>query len=126
MPALNAMHYLLILFAIVAAEGVILALHVLFGKFAPWAMSLMHGLLGGIGVSYLIYTIVSGPTPPTLVWAFMGFLCAAPLGVFLATFHLRRKLPPKAVEFVHAGCAVSGFVVLLYTAFPDQFAALGL
>ena len=95
MPALNAMHYLLILFAIVAAEGVILALHVLFGKFAPWAMSLMHGLLGGIGV-------------------------------FLATFHLRRKLPPKAVVFVHAGCAVSGFVVLLYTAFPDQFAALGL
>jgi hypothetical protein len=120
------MHFLLILFAIVAAEGVILALHVLFGKFAPWAMSLMHGLLGGIGVSYLVYTILSGPTPPNLVWAFIFFLCAAPLGVVLATFHLRRKLPPKVGVFVHAGCAVSGFVVLAYTAFPQYFAVLGL
>ncbi len=126
MPALNAMHYLLILFAIVAAEGVVLALHVLFGKFAPWSMSLMHGLLGGIGVSYLVYTILSGPTPPLLVLVFTFFLCAAPLGVFLATFHLRRKLPPKVLVFIHAGFAVSAFVTLLYIAVPVQFAALGL
>jgi len=34
-------------------------------------------------------------------------------GFFLASFHLRRKLPPKAVVLVHASVAVIGFLTLL-------------
>ena len=48
--------------------------------------------------------------------ALVGFvllLVAALGGFFLASFHLRKQLPPKAVVLAHAGVAVMGFLTLL-------------
>lgn len=45
---------------------------------------------------------------------FVLLLVAALGGFFLASFHLRQRLPPKAVVVIHAGVAVAGFLVVLF------------
>ncbi len=102
-----------IVFAIAALGGLVLASHVLRDKFAPWALSLLHALLGATGLILLIVIMVQGSGAQRIVAAFVLFLIAALGGFFLASFHLRKKLPPKAVVVLHAGLAVAGFLTLL-------------
>lgn len=103
----------LIVFAIAAVGGLILAAHVLRGKFAPWALSVLHALLGATGLVLLIVLLLQGATTQRVLAGFVLLLVAALGGFFLASFHLRRKLPPKAVVLVHASVAVIGFLTLL-------------
>jgi hypothetical protein len=103
----------LIVFAIAAVGGLILAAHVLRGKFAPWALSVLHALLGAAGLVLLIVLLLQGATTQRVLAGFVLLLVAALGGFFLASFHLRRKLPPKAVVLVHASVAVIGFLTLL-------------
>jgi len=103
----------LIVFAIAAVGGLILAAHVLRGKFAPWALSVLHALLGAAGLVLLIVLLLQGATTQRVLAGFVLLLVAALGGFFLASFHLRRKLPPKAVVVVHASVAVIGFLTLL-------------
>ncbi len=105
--------YVLLVFAIGALGGLVLAAHVLRGKFAPWALSLLHALLGAIGLVMLILMLAQGDTPQRVVIGFVLLLIAALGGFFLASFHLRKQLPPKAVVVVHASVAVIGFLTLL-------------
>jgi hypothetical protein len=105
--------YALIVFAIAAVGGLVLASSVLRGKLAPWAISALHALLGASGLVLLILTVMQGATPAR-VTAALGLLVAAALGGFyLASLHLRGTVAPKAVVFVHAGVAVAGFLTLL-------------
>ncbi|HXS73302.1 MAG TPA: hypothetical protein VN725_04605 [Rhodanobacteraceae bacterium] len=105
--------YAILIFAIAAIGGLILAAHVLRNKFAPWALSLLHALLGAAGLALLIVMYVQGSAPTRLVAA-LGLLIIAALGGFLlASFHLRKQIAPKAVVVVHAGVAVVGFLTLL-------------
>ncbi|HEX7749954.1 MAG TPA: hypothetical protein VF445_14515 [Bordetella sp.] len=106
-------NYVLLVFAIGALGGLVLAAHVLRGKFAPWALSLLHALLGAIGLVMLILMLAQGDTPQRVVIGFVLLLIAALGGFFLASFHLRKQLPPKAVVVVHASVAVIGFLTLL-------------
>ena len=107
------LNYAIIIFAIAAVGGLVLAAHVLRGKFAPWALSLLHGLLGAAGLVALIVIVLQGAGSARL-FAALGLLVLAALGgFFLAAFHLRRQLPPKAIVCVHAGVAVVGFLTLL-------------
>jgi len=105
--------YALIAFAIAAVGGLVLAAHVLRGKFAPWALSLVHALLGAAGLVLLIVLLAQGGAPQPLLIGFVLLLVAALGGFFLASFHLRAKLPPKAVVGVHAVVAVAGFLTVL-------------
>ena len=105
-------NYVLLVFAIGALGGLVLAAHVLRGKFAPWALSLLHALLGAIGLVMLILMLAQGDTPQRVVIGFVLLLIAALGGFFLASFHLRKQLPPKAVVVVHASVAVIGFLTL--------------
>jgi len=105
--------YVLLVFAIGALGGLVLAAHVLRGKFAPWALSLLHALLGAVGLVLLILMLAQGDTPQRVLIGFVLLLIAALGGFFLASFHLRKKLPPKAVVVVHAGVAIIGFLTLL-------------
>lgn len=107
------LNYALLAFAIAAVGGLILAAHVLRGKFAPWALSVLHALLGATGLVLLIVMLVQGSVPQRVLAGFVLLLIAALGGFFLASFHLRRKLPPKAVVLVHASVAVAGFLTLL-------------
>lgn len=107
------LNYALLAFAIAAVGGLILAAHVLRGKFASWALSLLHALLGATGLVLLIVQLLQGSAAQRLLAGFVLLLVAALGGFFLASFHLRKRLPPKAVVLGHAGVAVAGFLTLL-------------
>ncbi|MCG8274919.1 hypothetical protein [Stenotrophomonas sp. NLF4-10] len=114
-PAIQAptLAHALIAFAVAATGGLVLAAYVLRNKFAPWALSLLHAALGATGLLLLIVSIVRGAASQPVLIGFALLLLAALGGFFLASFHLRRRLPPKAVVVVHAGVAVAGFLVVL-------------
>ncbi|GEQ98510.1 hypothetical protein JCM17844_21470 [Iodidimonas gelatinilytica] len=105
--------YALIAFAIAAVGGIVLASYVLRDKFAPWALSMLHAALGAVGLILLIALMVQGSTAQAVLIGFALLLIAALGGFFLASFHLRKHLPPKAVVIIHAGVAVAGFLVIL-------------
>lgn len=105
--------YAIILFAIGAVGGLILASSVLRGKFAPWALSLVHALLGAAGLVVLIIMVLQGSTSSRLTAALALLVVAALGGFFLASFHLRQKIPAKGLVVGHAGVAVVGFLTLL-------------
>lgn len=105
--------FALVVFAIAAVGGVVLAAHVLRDKLAPWALSLIHALLGAAGLVLLIAVLLQGGAGPALVTGFVLLVIAALGGFFLASFHVRQQLPPKAVVYIHASVAVIGFVTLL-------------
>jgi len=105
--------YAVLIFAIAAIGGLVLASSVLRGKLAPWAISVLHALLGASGLVLLILEVLKGAAPGRLTAA-LGLLVVAALGGFyLASFHLRKQVAPKAVVYVHAGVAVAGFLTLL-------------
>jgi FtsH-binding integral membrane protein len=102
--------YALVTFAVAAVGGLYLASKVLRGNFAPWAVSLIHAGLGAIGLLLLITAYLEGPS--NVVVPLLILLIAALGGFFLASFHLRKKLPPKAIVVVHAVVAVIGVLSL--------------
>jgi len=105
--------YALIVFAIAALGGLVLASSVLRGKLAPWALSILHALLGASGLVLLLLGVMGGAGAGRAVAA-LGLLVVAALGGFyLASMHLRKVVAPKAAVFIHAGVAVTGFLVLL-------------
>lgn len=103
----------LIVFAIAAMGGLFLASRVLRGHLAPWAISILHALLGASGLILLILTMVQGGASARVTAALAILILAALGGFFLASLHLRGRVAPKAVVFVHAGVAVAGFLTLL-------------
>lgn len=104
--------YAIIVFAIAAIGGVVLAAHVLRDRLAPWTLSLLHALLGATGLVLLIMLVAEGNAPQRGLIALILMLIAALGGFFLASFHARKKLPPRAVVAIHAGVAVLGFLTL--------------
>src|SRR3546814_5102893 len=82
----------LIIFAIAAIGGLVLASHVLRDKFAPWALSVIHALLGAIGLILLIVMMAQGSTATQVIAGFILLLVAALGGFTLASFHLRKRL----------------------------------
>ncbi|MCE5232111.1 MAG: hypothetical protein ABFC67_01365 [Mizugakiibacter sp.] len=106
------LNYAILIFAVAALGGLFLAAHVLRDKLAPWAVSILHALLGAAGLVTLILMVLQGAAPARLTAA-LGLLVIAALGgFFLASFHLRGKVAPKTVVIVHAGVAVVGFLTL--------------
>ncbi|HEX6662011.1 MAG TPA: hypothetical protein VF067_09110 [Sphingomicrobium sp.] len=106
-----------LIFAIGALGGLVMAMRILRGQLAPWALSLLHAALGATGL-VLTALVVLGPGAPSMVSIALAILVIAALGGFyLASIHARQQLPPKAVVFVHAGAAVVGFLLLACGAF---------
>lgn len=105
-----------IIFAVAAAGGVVLALHVLRDKFAPWALSVLHALLGATGLVVLLLAVLQNLGGSLAIGSLAAFLVAALGGFFLASFHLRKQLPPKGVVVIHAVVAATGFGLLLAVA----------
>jgi hypothetical protein len=105
--------YALLALAIAAVGGLILAAHMLRGKYAPLALSLLHGLFGATGL-VLVITVLARGSAPQRVWVGLLLLAfAAVRGILLASSRLRQQVPRKAAVLLHAGLAVSGFLTLL-------------
>lgn len=109
----------IIIFAIAAVGGLFLASKVLTGQLAPWAVSVIHALLGATGLITLILAVLEpGGTENTRLVVALGLLVVAALGGFyLASIHMGGKVAPKNIVFVHAGIAVAGFLTLLSVLF---------
>ena len=107
--------YALIVFVIAALGGLVMAMKILKGKFAPWPLSLLHAGLGATGLSLLLLVVFNG-SADSRVTAALGILVIAALGGFyLASIHARKKVAPKAVVSVHAAVAAVGVVTLIST-----------
>ena len=105
--------YALIIFAIAAVGGLVLAASVLRGKLAPWALSIVHALLGATGLVLLVIAILQGAASSRASAALALLVVAALGGFYLVSFHVRKQIAPKAAVVIHAGVAVTGFLTLL-------------
>jgi len=104
--------YALIIFAIAAVGGLVLASKILMGQQPPWLVSIIHALLGAAGLVMLLMVLLEGNGTSRLTAAFALLVIAALGGFYLASVHLKKKLPSKAIVGVHAGVAVLGFLTL--------------
>jgi hypothetical protein len=106
----------LLVFAIAAVGGLVLAAHVLRGRHAPWALSVGHALLGAAGIVVLVLVALKGATAGAVLAALGLFVVAALGGFYLASMHLRGSIAPKGIVALHAGVAVAGFLTLVSAA----------
>ncbi len=105
--------YALLIFAMAAVGGLVLASSVLRGKRAPWVISIGHAVLGATGLVTLILVVLQG-APPAKVTAALALLVVAALGGFyLASIHLRGVVASRTIVYLHAGLAVVGVLFLV-------------
>jgi hypothetical protein len=105
-----------LVFAVAAVGGLIMATRIFQGKKAPWPLSIVHALLGATGLVLVLLNVING-TGSLLLAALIILAVAALGGFYLASFHAGGKLPPKAIVVIHALVAVSGFLLLLGAVF---------
>lgn len=103
-----------LIFAIGAVGGLVMATRVLRNQLAPWALSLLHAALGATGLVLTAIVVLgkSEEVASIVPIALLILVVAALGGFFLASFHARRQLPSRGVVFTHAGLAVVGFLLL--------------
>ena len=103
-----------IIFAIGALGGLVLANSVLRGRLAPWALSLLHAALGATGLVLTAIVVLGDNTGVASIVpiALLVLVVAALGGFYLASYHARKQLPPGSVVLIHAGVAVVGFLLL--------------
>lgn len=108
-----------LVFAIGAVGGLVLASSVLRGRMAPWALSLLHAALGATGLVLTAIVVLGGSTDVAKIvpTALIILVVAALGGFFLASYHARQASPPKGAVIAHAGLAVIGFLLLAGGAF---------
>lgn len=108
----------IVLFAIAAAGGLVMAGVRIFGNRNPPAwLAMLHGLLAGAGLTLLLYATFTIGVPSHAVWALILLIIAAVGGVFLNLgFQERGKPLPKPIMYVHALIAVAGFILLIIAA----------
>ena len=109
----------ILIFAVGAIGGLVLANSVLRGRMAPWALSLLHMALGATGLVLTALVVLGGGTdvPGMVPIALLVLVVAALGGFYLASFHVKKTTPPSAVVVVHAGVAVVGFLLLCAATF---------
>lgn len=104
----------LVLFALAAVGGLVLASQRLSGKPLPsLPLALVHGGAAASGLIALIVVIANGGAAGGAKVGLALFLVAALGGFFLFSKHLRQAALPIPVVIVHAIVAVAGFVTLL-------------
>src|SRR6185503_5169462 len=100
--------YSIILFALAAVVGLYIASRVFKGVLPPAGAAVFHGLFAASGLLLLLYAAFFTGAPasqPVTIAAVL--LVVAALGGFLAvSFHMRVKVPPKALAAIHALVAV--------------------
>lgn len=108
-----------LIFAIGALGGLVLASSVLRGRLAPWALSILHMLLGAAGLVLTALVVLGGSDAGKgkVPIALLILVVAALGGFYLASIHVKRQVASKGIVFTHAGIAVVGFLLLLGATF---------
>jgi len=109
----------ILVFAVGALGGLVLANSVLRGRMASWGLSLLHMALGATGLVLTALVVLGGgPDVPSKAPIALLILVVAALGGFyLASFHVKKTTPPSTVVVIHAGVAVVGFLLLCAATF---------
>lgn len=105
----------LVLFTLTALGGLVMAFVRLGrGINPPSWLAMVHGLLGGAGLTLLLYAYFTAGLPALASLGLLLFLVAAVGGVVLNLgFHLKGALLPKAIVLLHAAIAVVAYGLLL-------------
>jgi hypothetical protein len=108
-----------LIFAIGALGGLVLASSVLRGRLAPWALSILHMLLGATGLVLTALVVLGGSDAGKgmVPIALLILVVAALGGFYLASIHVKKEVASRGVVFTHAGIAVIGFLLLLGATF---------
>jgi hypothetical protein len=109
-----------IVFAIGALGGLGLASFVLRGQLAMWPLTIIHALLAATGLvltALVLFGEGGEAAPPHTGLALVLLIGTALLGVYLVTFHTRKRPGPKPVVLIHAAVAIVGVVLLAGGAF---------
>lgn len=103
----------LVLFAIAAAGGALMAFLRFSNKPIPMPLALLHGTLAAVGLVVLaIHAFDAAGTSQARVA--LGIFVVAALGGFtLFSFHLRKKQLPIPLVVIHGAVAVVAFLILL-------------
>jgi hypothetical protein len=109
--------FALLIFALTALAGIILALEVLNGKLASWPLSLAHASAGALALILLAVEVFTGHGASRTTAALAILVVAAIGGFYLASKHLMKQPAPKLAVVIHAGVAVAGFLTLATTLF---------
>lgn len=114
----NILYVVIILFAIAASGGLVMAGIRLFADRNPPAwLAMLHGLLAGAGLTLLLFAAFTIGLPKYALWALILLIAAALGGVFMNLgFQEQRKPLPKPVMYLHALVAVFGFILLIVAA----------
>jgi hypothetical protein len=108
------MNIALILFAVAAVGGIVLALIRFKGKpYPPLALALVHGAVAAAGLVALIALVAQHQGTSSATTALVLFLIAALGGFGLFFHHLRKVALPIWLVVVHALVAVAAFLILL-------------
>src|SRR5262245_55529180 len=102
-----------VLFALAALGGIILASWHLKTKNAPIPLALLHGLLAAAGLVLLITAVVQMASAGLAGVALVIFIIAALGGFVLFAMHLKKRPLPGGLIVVHGLVAVVAFIVLL-------------
>ena len=104
-----------LVFAIGAVGGLVLANSVLRGKLASWGLSLLHAALGATGFVLTAIVVLgrSSDVASIIPTALIILVVAALAGFFLASYHARKASPPRPAVVAHAAVAVVGFLLLV-------------
>ena len=105
----------LVLFALAALGGIILASFRLSKKPLPVPVFVLHGLLAAAGLVVLIVAIATGAGSTLRNVVLVLFIVAALVGFVLLSLDLRKKLLPMPLLVIHALVAVVSFALLLST-----------
>jgi len=105
--------YALIVFLVGACGGLVLASFVLRGKLAPWAVSLLHAMLGATGIILLATAILMDNLGKLPIIALCVFLVTAGFGFYLASMHYGKRVAMKRVVLTHASFAITGALLLI-------------
>jgi hypothetical protein len=102
--------YSIVLFALAAVVGLYMATRVFKGVLPPAGAAIFHGLFAASGLVLLLYAafFTATPAPQFVTWAAILLVIAALGGFVTASFHMRGKVPPKALAAIHALVAVAG------------------
>lgn len=103
----------LVLFAIAAIGGLILATFHFRKKDLPMPLALIHGLVAAIALILVLIAVVAGNGSGLITTALVLFVIAALGGFVLFSNHLRGKALSSGLVGTHAIVAVGGFVLLL-------------
>lgn len=107
----------ILIFAVAALGGLILAIMHFRGIKRPWPLTIVHGLGGAAGLVLLLIPVLKGAVSGQAKLAFGLFLLAALGGFLLFAYRLQDRKLPSAVVLIHGGVAVAAFLILVLAVF---------